>query len=134
MYREEPVLSEFLAAGDDINLALLRIDCKEFATEGDRRVARRAVFAKAMTKHRLPDLRSTVLCHEISALVANRPAMMRLFDYSELEAMCKLRVAPSLVDRFIAAKRRNPLFGLGEIVALAVYSPGRHQWGHIWHE
>ncbi|VXC84978.1 conserved hypothetical protein [Burkholderia sp. 8Y] len=131
---QEPVLSELLAAGDEINLALLALDSKKFATDGERRLARRAVLEDAMAKHNLPDLRETVLSHEISALVANRPAMIGLFDFQELKAMCRLRVAPSLVDRFVAAKRRNPSFGLSEIVALAVYSPENHQWGHIWQE
>lgn len=45
MAYEPPVLSEFIAAGDEINLALLQIDSKEFSTDGDRKTARRAVLA-----------------------------------------------------------------------------------------
>ncbi|WP_248324040.1 MULTISPECIES: hypothetical protein [unclassified Caballeronia] len=134
MYQEEPVLSEFLAAGDEINLALLEIDSREFATAGDRNLAQRAVFADVMAKRGLRDRREAVLCHEISALVANRPIMTSLFDFVELKALCMLRVAPSLVDRFIAVKRDNPAFGLGEIMAVAIEARERHQWGHYWQE
>jgi len=134
MTYEPPVLLEFIAAGDEINLALLEIDSKEFATDGDRKTARRAVLADAVAKHHLPGVREAVLSHEISELVANRPMMSRLFDYHELKAMCLLRATPSLVDQFVAVKRKNPVFGLGEIMALAVEASERHQWGHLWEE
>jgi len=134
MSYEPPVLSEFLAAGDEINLALLEIDSKEFATADDRNLAQRAVFADVMAKRGLPGRREAMLCHENSALVANRPIMTSLFDYVDLKALCMLRVAPSLVDRFIAVKRDNPAFGLGEIMAVAIEARERHQWGHYWQD
>ncbi|WP_250441864.1 hypothetical protein [Caballeronia sp. AZ1_KS37] len=134
MSYEPPVLSDFIAAGDEINLALLEIDSREFATAEDRNLAQRAVFTDVMEKRGLPDRRQAVLCHEISALVANRPIMTSLFDFVELKALCMLRVAPSLVDRFIAVKRDNPEFGLGEIMAVAVEAREHHQWGHYWQE
>jgi hypothetical protein len=134
MSYEPPLLSEFIAAGDEINLALLEISSKHFAADGDRKTARRAVLAEAVAKHDLPGVREAVSSHEISGLVANRPMMSRLFDYHELKAMCLLRVTPSLVDRFVAVKRKNPLFGLGEIMALAVEASEHHQWGQLWEE
>jgi hypothetical protein len=60
MSYEPPVLSEFIAAGDEINLALLEVDSKEFSTDGDRKTARRAVLADAVAKHNLPDVREAV--------------------------------------------------------------------------
>ncbi|AQH05375.1 hypothetical protein A9R05_40880 (plasmid) [Burkholderia sp. KK1] len=134
MSYEPPLLSEFIAAGDEINLALLEINSKDFAADGDRKTARRAVLADAVAKHDLPGVREAVLSHEISGLVANRPMMNRLFDYHELKAMCLLRATPSLVDRYVAVKRENPLFGLGEIMALAVEASEHHQWGQLWEE
>ena len=134
MYQEEPVLSEFIAAGDEINLALLLIDFKEFTTAGDRDLARRAVFSNMMAKHGLRDRREAMLSHEVSALVAKRPIMTKLFDYDELSAMCKLRVTPSFVDRFLAAKRNNPALGLPDIIALGVRASEHYQWGQYWQE
>jgi hypothetical protein len=90
MQHEEPVLSKLVAAGDEVTLALLEIDSKNFSNDGDRDLARRAVFADVMVKHGLPSAHETMLCHEISALVANRPIMMSLFDYYELKRCASL--------------------------------------------
>ncbi|BAO92705.1 hypothetical protein [Caballeronia cordobensis] len=108
----------FIEAGNEISLALLDIEFdvfEQYKTKEDRIDARRAVHERVR--------------REISALVANRPVMMHLFDYEELKAMCMLRVMPALADQFIAAKRRMASFGLPNILALAVRAKERHDWG-----
>ncbi|WP_053572816.1 hypothetical protein [Caballeronia cordobensis] len=101
----------------------------QYKTNEDRVEARRAVHERVRQKYGLASAREAVRCREISALVANRPAMMHLFDYDELKAMVMLRAKPTLVDHFIAAKRRMASFGLPDILGLALRAKERHDWG-----
>jgi hypothetical protein len=57
--------------------------------------------------------------------------MMKLFKYGELAAMCRLRIAPALAEQFIAARKRNPSFGLIDILTLAAHAVGCHEWGWV---
>ena len=123
------MLAKHIAVGNEISLALLQTESRHFATDAERRLARRAVYEDAESKHQLQSLREATVCHQISELVANRPRMLRLFDYVELKAMCRLRVSPTLADQLTAAKRRNPSFGLLEILALAHQADQRYGWG-----
>lgn len=122
----------FIQAGNEINLALLDIEFdvfEQYKTEEDRIQARRDVHERVRQKYGLATAREAVRCREISALVANRPLMVHLFDYDELKAMCMLRVKPALVDLFIAAKRRASSFGLPDILGLALRAKERHDCG-----
>ncbi|BCQ28796.1 hypothetical protein NK8_69860 (plasmid) [Caballeronia sp. NK8] len=122
----------FIEAGNEISLALLDIEFdvfEQYTTKEDRIQATRAVHERVRHKYGMASAREARHCREISALVANRPAMMHLFDYEELKAMCMLRVMPALADQFIAAKRRMATFGLPDILALAVRAKERHDWG-----
>ncbi|SAK86626.1 hypothetical protein AWB77_04631 [Caballeronia fortuita] len=121
----------FIEAGNEISLALLDIEFdvfEQYKTNEDRIQARRDVHEHVRQKYGLASAREAVRCREISALVANRPAMIHLFDYDELEAMVMLRVKPTLVDQFIAAKRRASSFGLPDILGLALHAKERHDW------
>jgi hypothetical protein len=122
----------FIEAGNEISLALLDIEFdvfEQYKTKEDRIDASRAVHERVRQKYGLASAREAVRCREISALVANRPLMMHLFDYDELKAMCMLRVKPALVDQFVAAKRRTSSFGLPDILGLALRAKERHDWG-----
>jgi hypothetical protein len=123
------LLAKHIAVGNEISLALLRTTSRQFADEAERRLARRAVYEDAESKYELQSLREATVFHQISELVANRPSMLRLFEYVELKAMCRLRVSPTLADQFTAAKRRNPSFGLLEILGLAHQADQRYEWG-----
>ncbi len=121
-----------IQAGNEISLALLDIEFdvfEQYKTKEDRIQARRDVHEHVRQKYGLASAREAVRCREISALVANRPAMIHLFDYDELKAMVMLRVKPTLVDQFIAAKRRASSFGLPDILGLALHAKERHDWG-----
>ncbi|SAL52387.1 hypothetical protein AWB70_04338 [Caballeronia cordobensis] len=122
----------FIEAGNEISLALLDIEFdvfEKYKTDEGRIQARRDVHERVRQKYGLASTREAVRCREISALVANRPLMMHLFDYDELKAIVMLRAKPTLVDQFIAAKRKMASFGLPDILGLALRAKERHDWG-----
>jgi hypothetical protein len=105
-----------ILAGNEISLAMLEIDAKTFETETDRQQAMWSAYDQVRERFGLKSLMQVRLCKRVSERFANQPMMLHLFDFQELATLCGLNVSDARMRDLAEQRRRNPSFGLPEIL------------------
>jgi hypothetical protein len=105
-----------ILAGNEISLAMLEIDAKTFETETDRQQAMWSAYDEVRERFGLKSLMQVRLCKRVSERFANQPMMLHLFEFQELATLCGLNVTDTQMKDLAEQRRRNPSFGLPEIL------------------